>query len=231
MKQLWTKSFPYRFDAVTKTNDGDFSLLRYNKPLSTIYSIITKVDTSINTLWEQSYPLIASNSLCETKDGNFIITNKDFGKVNINGITLWNRRFFGLNNINPPYNIYNVISTNDGGFLLTGYYDGDTFLIKTDCNGNTEWDTGSCLLPTEEIVLIFPNPFNEFITFQIQNVNLDTDKVQLKITNILGQVLFNEEYLNQNIFTLNTTQLSQGVYLYSIIINNTVYKSGKIVKQ
>lgn len=224
---LWSKNLPFRIQAVNKTDNEHFLLLRLENPSS----IITKIDKDANILWEKPYTLYASNSICDTKDGNFIIANKDFAKVSESGEVIWNKRFWGQNNINPPYNIYSVIPTSDGGYLTTGYYDGDTFLIKTDCNGNIIWDNSSCLLSTENNVLIFPNPFNDIIIIQVPSINKDNDIVIIKITNILGQTLYNNEYSNQNIFTLNTSQFAQGVYIYSVIINNSIYKSGKIIKQ
>lgn len=228
---LWTKTLPYRFNTVTSTSDGNFALLRYDKPLTTVYSILSKIDTDVNVLWEKSYTIYASNSLCETKDGNFIIAYKDFAKVSPNDDIFWNKRFWGQSNLNPPYQILNVIPTSDGGYLTTGYYDGDTFLIKTDCNGNIIWDNSSCLLTTENDVLLFPNPFNDIITIQIPSINKDIDKVTIKITNLLGQNIYSNDYSNQNIFILNTSIFAQSVYIYSIIINNSIYKSGKIIKQ
>lgn len=228
---LWSKSLPFRIQTINKTENGNFLLLRQENPSSIVYAIISKTDVDANILWEKSYTLYASNSICDTRDGNFIIANKDFAKVSETGDIIWNKRFWGTSNINPPYFIHNIISTNDGGYLTTGYYDGDTFLIKTDCNGNIVWDNSSCLLTTEKDVLLFPNPFNDIITIQIPSINKDLDKVKIKITNLLGQNIYSNDYSNQNIFTLYTNEFAQGLYIYSIIINNSIYKSGKIIKQ
>jgi len=228
---LWSKNFPFRFQTVNTSADGNFLLLRLDNPAPNIYSIISKLDADANILWEKSFSMYASNAICETNDENFIIANKDFCKVNQNEEILWNKRYWGQSNITPPYNIYDVISTTDGGYLATGYYDGDTFLIKTDCNGNIIWDNSSCLITKENDVLLFPNPFNDIIIIQAPSINKVNDNVMIRITNLLGQNISSTEYSNQNIFTINTSQFPQGVYIYSIIVNNTIYKSGKIIKQ
>ena len=224
---IWIKTLSSFYATNIKpTTDGNFILQNNSSP-----STLLKIDKDANEIWRKTYNLNASFGFCLVNNDEFIICNKDFSKVDSDGAILWNKRYFGINNINPWYFIHDVIQTSDEGFLSTGFYDGDTFVIKTDCNGNIEWDTNSCLLTDEADILIFPNPFNDLIIIQVPSINKIDDNVTIKITNVLGQNIFSSEYSNQNIFTLNTSQFSQGVYIYSVMINSSIFKSGKIVKQ
>lgn len=227
---VWIKNLPFKSEGIRATQDGNFIISRIYQPNVQIYTILTKIDKDVNILWESKYSTYANNSLCETKDDNYVLVNKDFTKVSTTNGIIWNKRFFGGNNVTPWYYINDVISTDDGGLLATGFYDGDTFLIKTDCNGNLEWDNSSCLLPTDKNVLIFPNPFNDILTIQLPLINKDTDKVRLQLTNTLGQIIFLENFDNRNIYTLQTSGFSDGVYVLTIFLNNSLYVTKKLVK-
>lgn len=227
---IWTKNSPKPYGGIKPSKDGGFLLLTYTQISTQVFTVITKIDNDLNYLWQKTYSAYGFNAMCETSDGNYIICNKDFAKVSPDGKIIWNKRFWGLNNITPWYYFLDVMETSDGGYLATGFYDGNTFLIKTDCNGNLEWDTQSCLLPTEQHVLAFPNPFSDNITFQLPDINKDEDKVTVKLTNTLGQIIFTQDYFDQNIITLNSSSISDGLYIYSIYLNEQLYKSDKIIK-
>lgn len=228
---LWTKSIPFQYDAIKLSKKGGFILSRTYKPNATIFTILSKLDNEANINWERTYSTASSWAISEAGENNFISAYKDFSLLSLSGEILWNKRFWGPSNITPWYYFLDVIQTSDGGFLGTGFYEKNTFLIKTDCEGNIEWDTRSCLLQTEKSILVFPNPFNENITFQLPEINKDVDRVSISISDLLGRVVFSSSYENQNIVTLNLSTLSQSIYIYSIFVNNKPYKSDKLIKQ
>ena len=85
--------------------------------------------------------------------------------------------------------------------------------------------------------MIYPNPFNEstIIAFKVPQNEVDAD-VLLKIFDMQGneiRTLFNGRLLSRN-YTLrwdgtddNGNRISQGVYIYQLIINDKIY-SGNI---
>jgi hypothetical protein len=106
-------------------------------------------------LWSQTYGGKSTDigrSLVETSDGGYAIAGEtnSFGagkddfwlvKIDSNGNMEWNRTYGGV----EPDRVYSLIETSDGGYALLGYtYVGvvnhDILLIKTDANGNMEWN-------------------------------------------------------------------------------------------
>ena len=84
--------------------------------------------------WEQTYvELDEGYSIKETNDLGFVVSGDDFLlKISSSGEQEWVRTgFWG----------YTVQQSNDGGFILTGvgFGEGDSYLVKTDGNGNIEW--------------------------------------------------------------------------------------------
>ena len=70
---------------------------------------------------------------------------------------------------------------------------------------------------------IYPNPANEKIT--ISFINREAKSYSIEITNIVGQVVFDEQNLNDCSFpvtfkTVDVSKLEAGTYLVSIKANN-----------
>lgn len=237
---LWTKPIGVRCEALKKTKDNNFIISSgsYTYPIHT--TTLTKIDQEANILWSQNYydstyknpnpdNFRAGKCVTETSDGNFVTAYNDIIKVNKEGKIIWKHRYIKDN----VYFYYSdVIETKDGGFLLTGRTGNtlQTILTKVDCNGNLEWNSESCLLPTEEDILVFPNPFSNKITFQLPNIPKE-NTLEINIYNILGQKVFDILEENQQIININTSTLSKSIYLYQIKINGKEYKKGKIIKE
>ena len=78
-------------------------------------------------------------------------------------------------------------------------------------------------------VTIYPNPFTNSTTITLDKMD-NFNKVELRLYTILG-----EEIMSTNITststTINTSNLSSGVYFYKLIGDNQLIKSGKLVSQ
>lgn len=204
-------------DRISKTSDGGYILLTAigTKPK------LTKLSKELTIEWDKTYDVYATNFVRETSDKNFILGTKDFVKVNKDSV-LWKRRYFGESNITPWYFINGATETSDNGFAMTGFFDANTFVVKTDCEGNLIWSE-KCNKKVDEPLnmAVFPNPFKDELNFQVEIEG----EFNVVITNSLGQVVRIEEQTK-----INTSELSAGIYFYSITIDKKFYHSGKLVK-
>ena len=92
-------------------------------------------------------------SIKQTSDGNYILAGGIYDndendgvvlKINTNGTLQWSK-IFGTGNNHER--LYSIQETNDGGYVFCGvkdYWPGpadwDVWLIKTDSNGNQQWE-------------------------------------------------------------------------------------------
>ncbi|MHA1978696.1 MAG: hypothetical protein ACW98I_17470 [Candidatus Hodarchaeales archaeon] len=145
---------------------------------------IMKVDSEGNKEWNQSYshPTHSQGHLrsgINTSDGGYGLAGFAFTtssstwdlwilKTDENGVEEWNRTFTQIDN-RPEY-AAQILVASDGGFLISGAtqskfalpsetWNTDYWLIKTDVNGNEEWnktyrrveyDQGTALIPLND---------------------------------------------------------------------------------
>ncbi|MFN7910415.1 MAG: T9SS type A sorting domain-containing protein [Bacteroidota bacterium] len=225
------KQFNFSAVAIAKSPIQNNLIFTYQyKPDTRNFTIINEIDFNGNSIIKDTFQLLAENAVCKSNNNSFIIANKDFAKVSSKNNIVWNKRFFGVNNLTPWYYFLNIIQTSDNGFIGVGFYNKYTFVVKTDCNSNLEWDYNSCLLPTNQNDIIFPNPFTDNLTIQLPNINPETDNVTININNLLGQIIYSRDFSSQNIISLNTSTFSKSIYICSIFINKKFYSVKKIIK-
>jgi len=159
----WDRTFDRAADDrgqdVHQTTDGGYIITGHTAKSSASYDEdiwLIKTDSNGNMEWDQ----IFGGTLCDeglsvhqTTDGGYIITGhtKSYGAGNCDiwlirtddkGNVIWDKTFGG-----SGYDVgYSIQITADGGFLIVGYTksfgagDSDIWLIKTDSNGNMEWN-------------------------------------------------------------------------------------------
>jgi hypothetical protein len=129
---------------------------------------------------------------------------------------------------------YCISTTSDGGFIICGYSSSYTtldhiYLIKTDSNHVSSANV--VVVPTTDPLSVnegnqstsnfyfYPNPVNNYL-----NINLTSqtkNNSTILITDIIGRILITEKNNNQNI-KLNTTNIPNGLYLLSIINEDSI---------
>ena len=166
--EQWAKLYDTSYENIVyqmgtcliNTNDGGFAFVgqvQYKDAGSTFTDIwLFKIDSSGNMQWNSTFGRQGSDTACciiQLQNQDFLIAGYagSYGsipsdalliKTNSNGAMLWNKTYGGTkaNEINA------VIETDDGGCALAGstssYGAGglDMWLIKTDSNGNPQWN-------------------------------------------------------------------------------------------
>jgi hypothetical protein len=154
---LWTKSYAgWRAYSIQQTNDGGFIIsAAYSITSSNNDAYLIKINSNGNIQWAKTYGGTGADyatSVIQANDNGYIFmgytTSFGVGKASIyfvktdsNGNILWEKVFGGQNEECNSFK-----QTIDGGYILTGgTYDnanntGNTFLLKTDANGNVIWE-------------------------------------------------------------------------------------------
>jgi len=165
--EQWNKTYggnEYDYDigsCVQQTNDNGYIIAGGSSPPGPVhYSLLIKTDFNGVEQWNKSYgelPGFFANSVYQTNDGGYILTGNIYQnesifadvflcKTDSNGTEEWTKIF----NVSDDDNGNCVKQTSDGGFILTGAsilfseqyepLDAYGWLIKTDSNGNIQWN-------------------------------------------------------------------------------------------
>ncbi|MHA2031107.1 MAG: hypothetical protein ACXAC2_18925 [Candidatus Kariarchaeaceae archaeon] len=158
---IWNRTFGGSDDEVANslvhTSDGGYAIAgwsEYYGPGTSVFWLV-KTDIDGSTEWEEKYVLVGhevANSMIQTSDGGFALagyTSSYVGgeedmwliKTDANGQHQWNKTYGGEWAVAKS-----MIQTSDGGYAFFGETESygagesDIWLIKTDANGETEWN-------------------------------------------------------------------------------------------
>ena len=175
---LWTRTYggPGMDEgkSIQQTQDGGYIVLANTTSFGTGSNDIwlIKIDAKGDSIWARTYGGSGGeygNSVCQTRDGGYVITGQDqYGnpdswgllliETDADGDEVWARSFSGGIDAEGR----SVCQTLDGGYIVAGCRDvhaADLWLIRTDANGDTLWtrtfgwegnDIGNCVQQTSD---------------------------------------------------------------------------------
>jgi len=141
--------------ASVQINDNQYIIATNDFPNSNLVTI--DGDGNILSDIDISEEFSSFFDMIYTDDGHIVIAHlllsgelelPDYAisKIDLQGNLIWQNQYGALSDDISIDLISQVIQTNDGGFLMTGQYEEvfineyKTYVVKTDANGNEEWD-------------------------------------------------------------------------------------------
>ena len=163
----WVKYYPPKSQGgkygrlwmAQETSDGGYIAICQKEISSTdVDSMLIKTDSMGNVEWSKTYRygnnLDDLYSLVKTSDGGYILGGYANTPDNVNywvvktdsqGVKKWEKTYGGVDWA-ASFARNACIETNDGGYIITGITDAygagkdDLWIVKTDGNGNEEWN-------------------------------------------------------------------------------------------
>ena len=154
--------------SIVQTIDGGYAMAGFTASYgdSDFDAWLVKVDADGNIQWNKTYGdelFDVACSVVQTSDGGFVVggTTASYGeghtndfwliKTDFEGNVIWNNTYGRINSDESRVNdeLGSMVKTRDGGFALVGFtlnliayqtYSWDFWLVKTDSNGNKQWD-------------------------------------------------------------------------------------------
>jgi hypothetical protein len=80
-------------------------------------------------------------------------------------------------------------------------------------------------MASTEIVTAYPNPTTNFITFDFHG----TDASLIRITDLSGRLVAEQNVSGMRTFTYSTEKLNAGMYVYFVVGKGKFYSNGKII--
>jgi FlaG/FlaF family flagellin (archaellin) len=205
--------------SVVKTRDGGYALAGSTASVGAGADDfwLIKTDEYGCMEWNRTYggtDVDVAQSLVATSDGGYAIagyTNSsgagdiDFWlvKTDASGNMEWNRTYGGV----AQESAYSLIKTSDGGYALAGYTrtsfeDEEFLLVKTDANGNMEWNQTYGSLSSDWVEpsiqsacsLIKTSDGGYAIAGYVHSLGAELADFWLIKTNLHGSMLWNETY-------------------------------------
>ena len=232
---------------------GDKTENNWDPTLTTPDYWIVKTDATGNIEWQNN--IGGSNydtfySIEQTSDGGYILVGYSDSNIsgdkteNSNGYyDYWIIKTDATGNIQWQNTIggsdydrlHSIQQTTDGGYILGGRSSSNISGDKTEnsIGGNDYWiiklypDTTTSIIqfPIYQLsISISPNPVTDKLNVILNNKELS----EIILYDISSRKLLQKKFTNS--VSLNTEQLSKGIYIYEVRDKNGLCKKGKVVK-
>lgn len=238
--------------AVQSLPDGKYILAGTLSGRTVLYCY----DPDNKPIWEKTYRGFSQPEDLAVNIEGVIATLSHFSATvqfyNSNGELLWKKRV----QLGADTRGTQLIATADGGFLIAGTTaaspngNSDIFFMKFEAK---DWIQGDERAPESAVtpvasdepkpelelqfpeilqpeirVTAFPNPFQDNLTLQIQNLQPDTDG-EVILVSVSGSIVHRQEFRDPTI-QLNFADLLPGTYFYFILQKGVKVASGKVVR-
>lgn len=237
-----------------------FNKFYYTNNNQTQIMEVLQTDTGLHLQWKKSWIIYDTFGPTDryglwnnvrVSDGHVFCGNKNSAgegwvfKINDTGDMIWEATYTNLHGVAWPsfghtFYISGIDTIPNGGFVLSGSTVDSinrqvAFIMSIDSNGCFSNDTceaifysGITYYSSAVSVKVFPNPVNEILQVQITNAQLNT--ASILVADLLGRRVVAQK-LEGELITIPTNLWSSGLYFWTIIENERIVKSGKVLKE
>jgi hypothetical protein len=200
-----------------------------------------------NATYQRFYSIIKTRDGGYATVGGWINADQTTGdcwlvKTDINGDSLWSRKYLYANDDSLTTAFYNILQTKDNGYILTGHCEpNDTYsypwVVITDSMG--------CLIPgcdtlnataikerPDEFVgmVVYPNPASGVAYLLIKSDN-NIANLSFKIFDLNGKLISTQNHATTDVtYIINTGNLAKGMYLIEVTSDGKVLAARKLIK-
>ena len=108
------------------------------------------------------------------------------------------------------------------------YYDNQIGLYHDAFSQPCDYITSlNQLTVDEKEVSVYPNPFSS--SFRVQLKGYNNENILFLLYTLDGRRVFEKEFFNANEITVRPTNLQSGLYIYKLVLKNSIINSGKIL--
>jgi len=150
------------------------------------------------------------NNHAEVFDDSIIKDTVNWVRVSDSFVADSNYQYLAIGNFFDDIHTDTIRLTSNVAF--NSYYYIDDVCVTTDSLYNENWTTASFIEAMNEQVKIFPNPSSGvFYVQSFYNIN------SLQVFNSFGQMVFENNNIDNKLYSLDLNVLSSGIYLLRII--------------
>lgn len=247
---LWSKTFGGTLDdfanSVLQTADGGYLVAgmtrSYGAGNEDMYLI--KTDVSGNLVWSKVIGSIGRdwvNAVQSTTDGAYILTGRIFSggisnnddlaliKMDATGNILWIKSHSAGNDDTEGYSCR---QTNDGGFIITGFFgdiitfNTDIYLLKTDSSGSVQWSKTMSAVNNDLALSVKQTNDGGYLICGHSGPTTNASAIK---TNATGTLLWSKSYGGNNNDSFGEVhQANDGGYIFCGMTQNFALGDGSI---
>jgi hypothetical protein len=200
--------------SILELDDGSFILAGFSgtteiddlEDMACLY----KIDSNGQEQWRKEYnygELDSLWALCKTNDGGYLSTGwADYAdylmiKTDSNGNKQWDKILGGESN--DFAHARNCYQTDDGGYIMSGYThsfgngQSDTWIVKTDSEGNMEWNRtygGKSSDPCWSFESTIDDTYVFCVTYNYGSISADKEDIHLVKMDNEGHIIWIQYY-------------------------------------
>ena len=157
--------------------------------------------------------------------------NRFYIMIYDNETDMWEQAYLLANEFNSPYHYTEEYKLDLNpwvgkdikiAFVKNGTYQMAMDDIRVLSSGTDNVD--DVMISSE--IEVYPNPANDFVNFDVEMNGVQS--ASIVINNIMGQKVISQDISDSHV-SINVSDLADGIYFYSLIVNNETVKTNKFV--